>query len=474
MAISLTQKLLKAEKQRRNEGQGSGKIAKLLRVLSPKQVDFIQSTHRFKVAVAGRRGGKSFAIAAYCIIECLKSPNIPVLYLGLTRDSAKAAVWDILIGLLDGLEIPYEARPSALAIRFHNGSTITLFGGDTPNARNRLRGRKFKLIAADETGFFTGLDPLIYALLPTLADYQGTLIMASSPGETLTGLFYDAYQGVRKDEWRQWHWTLLDNPHFMKAASDPRWSSAGEEELDTICRLQFGGNRLHPAFQREYLGKYIHDDSNLVYPYNEKNLVSAAAPLHQPRYGIGVDLGSVSSNAIVICQFSEYSREVTIVEVWKEAGVSIDYLAGQISHFIDKYQPDIIVADTGGYGKGVVDEMRRRYQLPIRSADKPDKAFHQRIVANDLRSGYIKCIKGLQIVDEWAILVKDHETGDEVKGQENHASDAFLYIYRYLYTTYLKQQSVIETDELKMIRQLTESALRDKEQADEDRLDGYF
>jgi hypothetical protein len=471
---SLTKHLLSQEKARRNEGAAGGKLAKLFSVLSPKQISFIQDSHRWKVAVAGRRGGKSFAIAAYCIAECIKAPNTPVLYLGLTRDSAKAAVWDILLGMLEGLDIQHEARPSALAITFPNGSSIILFGGDTPNARNRLRGRKFKLIAADETGFFAGLDPLIKALLPTLADYRGTLIMASSPGETLNGFFYDAYEGEAKAEWKQWHWTLLDNPHFMRPSTDlARWTTAGEEELETICRVQFGGNREHPAFVREYLGQYRMDDSNLVYPYGPYNLISAVEPLPKVRYGLGIDLGSVSSNAIVVVQFSEFSRVATIVDLWKEAGVSVDALAAQVSGFMDKYKPDIIVADTGGYGKGIVDEIRRRYHLPIKAAEKTDKAFHQRIVANDLRSSYIKCLKDLPIVAEWGKILKD-EFGDEIKGQENHASDAFLYVYRYVYTTYLKHQEQPESDDQRMLRQLTESALKEKAEREDDERSGFY
>jgi hypothetical protein len=444
----------------------------LFGILSPKQISFITDPSRFKVAVAGRRGGKSFAIAAYCIAECIKAPKMPVLYLGLTRDSAKAAVWDILIGMLEGLGIQHEARPSVLTIKFPNDSTITLFGGDTPNARNRLRGRKFKLIAADETGFFTGLDPLILALLPTLADFPGTLVMASSPGETMNGLFYEAFMGADKGKWSQHEWTLLDNPHFMRPAIDPKFANAGEEELDTICGIKFGGNRNHPAFVREYLGKYVRDDSNAVYPYTDKNLLNVPSNYPKNRYGLGIDLGSVSANAIVVVKFSEYSREVNIVESWKLANLSIDELAAQIAIFDDKYKPDIMVADTGGYGKGVVEEMKRRYHFPIKAAEKTDKTYHQRIFANDLRSGYIKVLKHLTILQEWDKISRD-EFGDEIKGQENHASDAALYIYRAVYTSFLKHVEKIETDEEIMLRQLTETAIKEKEDADEFERDFY-
>ncbi len=462
---SFLKQAISKEKERRGQGVDT-KINALLRTLSPIQRDFIQDPHRFKVAVAGRRGGKSHLDAAYMIIEAIKVPNTPILYLGLTRDSAKEAIWGILEAMLQGLHISYDPKPSALRINFPNGSSITLFGGDTPNAKNRLRGRKFKLIVADETGFFDGLDGLVKALLPTLADLQGTLIMTSSPGVTLNGFFYDAYQGVNKAEWKQWHWNMRDNPFFQKPASDPKYATLADEEFATMIRLQYGGNWSHPSFVREYLGEYQRDASALVYPYSDYNLVDGPTTLPREEYAIGIDLGVNSESAIVVLKYSLYSREVQIVHSWSEANVMIDPLAARIQSLIDRYKPTMIVADTGGLGAAFVQEFRRRYHLPIRSADKMEKAAYQRIFANDLLSGYIKVIRDLQIVQEWSKIVKD-ENGDEVKGQKNHEADAALYVYRYIYQTYLKTFKPAESDEDIMIRQLQESGLQEREELDE-------
>jgi hypothetical protein len=396
-------------------------LDKLLALLSPIQRGFVLDKDRFKVACAGRRGGKSYADAVYLIYECLKQKNTPTLYLGLTRESAKEIIWDTLTEILGNLGIAHEARPSGPYIRFPNGSRITLFGADIPNARNRLRGRKFKLVVVDEMGFFADADPLIYALLPALADYRGSLVMTSSPGEILSGMFYDAYEGKKKHEWRQYHWTLFDNPYFQRPAVDPKYKNAGEQEVEEIARIKFGGDKKHPAFIREYYGKYIADNTNLVYPYDRaKNLIPAQYAVPRELFGIGIDLGSVSENAIVVVKFSAYVREVQIVRTWKKANLLIDELADVLKGFIAEYDPAVIVADTGGYGKGVVEELRRRYFLPIKAADKQDKAFYQRIFANDLISGYIKVLEQEDaILGEWDKILRD-ETGEEIRGQPNH------------------------------------------------------
>lgn len=437
----------------------------MFKMLSAKQRELIHEPHRFKIACAGRRSGKTMAVAAYLIYECLKNPSTPTLYIGLTRDSAREAVWGTLLALLEGCGIQHEPRPSALIIRFPNGSSITLFGGDTPNAKNRLRGRKFKLIAADETGFFTGLDPLIHALLPTLADLSGTLLMTSSPGEILSGFFYDAYEGTAKADWKQWHWTMYENPFFMGSANDPsRYKSRAEEEFKTIARLQFNGDERHPALIREYMGIYVRDDTSLVYPYTTRNVIKEETPMLREEYAIGMDLGVSSECAIVIMKHSEYSREVQIVETWRQKQILIDDFAAVVSDYMDMYKPTVMIADTGGLGAAFVQELRRRYHMPIRAAEKMDKAVYQKIFANDLVSGYIKVLDHLHILREWDKIVKD-ETGAEAKGQSNHEADAALYVYRYLYNAYLKTFKPIETDEQVMERQMVESALADRDAA---------
>ncbi len=436
--MSLNSRLLQKERQQRAEGNSGRKAALIRRMLSPKQLSFVDDPARWKIACTPRQAGKTFLDAAYLILTCLEAPNTPTLYLGLTRDSAKGAIWGTLLAMLDGSGIAYEARVSALTVTLTNGSTITLFGAETAGAKNRLRGRQYKLIVVDESGFYTEMDDVTDALFPTLSARTGKMIMTSSPGVTFSGLFFEAYQGSKRDQWSRHSWSLLDNPEFQGPSPEPGYATKGEYELDTICKSQYGGNRQHPAFLREYLGRYVRDPSNAVYPYSDHNVIDVIPEYRDAEYALGIDLGAVSSNAISCLKYSQYTREVTIVEQFKEAGLNIDVLAAEIQGFIDRYQPTVIVADVGGYGKGIVDEIRRRYHLPIKAAEKQDKAFYQRIMSNDLTSGYIKVLKDSDLLTEWDKIVKDKDTGDEIKGQENHLADATLYIYRQIYVSHLK------------------------------------
>lgn len=456
---SISQLLASKEVDRRNTKKSS-LTSKLKKLLSPIQLKMVEDPARFKIGRCGRRAGKTFADIVYMLIVALERPNTPVLYVGLTRDSAKAAVWSTVIEILDELDIVYEPLISGPIIRFANGSYIQLFGADTPNARNRLRGRKYKLIIVDEMGFFIEADGLIKSMLPMLADYKGTLLMTSSPGERLSGFFYEADQGKLQKSWSKYNWTLLDNPHFMADDPESPGSSMGRSELDTIARLQFGGNTNHPSYRREYLGEWIADNTSLVYPFNPRNVIEDLNKIHNPEYAIGIDLGSSSDNAIVAVRFSEYSRKVQVVKTFKRSHMLIDELYQELKGFIDEFKPIFVIADTGGYGAGIVQEFRRRYHLSIMAAEKTDKSFYQRIVSNDLISGFIEVLAGNSILEEWSKITKD-EDGDELKGTPNHASDAFLYVYRKIYNTYLKTLEEPKTEEQRMIDQI-EKKMQDK------------
>lgn len=468
---TLLQQLRRKEADRRAKNKG-GKVPLLLALMSPLQRQFITSPVRFKIARCGRRGGKTIADAAYLIKTCLEFPRSPTLYLGLTRDSAKEAIWGSLIEMLATLEIEHEARPSTLRITFPNGSFIQLFGADTPNAAARLRGRKFKLVIIDECAFYGTVDALMPVILPTLSDYSGSLVMTSSPGMLLSGFFYEADQGGMVDQWDHYHWTLLDNPLFQGPASDPKFASRGEEELDTVCRLLYGGNRKHPAFIREYLGQWVRDGSSLVYPFTDANIVPGNVKGQHDEYAIGLDLGVASDSAIAVWKYSQYSREAQIVDEWGQTGASVDELADILKDFMKLYNTSLIIADTGGLGAASVQELRKRYSLPIKAATKIDKAFFQRIFANDLLSGFIKVTKGLKILGEWSIITKD-ENGQEIRGPANHKADAALYSYRYLYNSFLQHAVPVTSDEQKMIERIEQAAIQERLEQEEDSLDDY-
>lgn len=451
---TLIQDAARQELERR-KASGVSKIRALLRTLAPKQRAFIEDKNRFKLARCSRQSGKTHLDAAYLIVECLNNPNTPTLYLGLTRDSAKAAIWGTLITMLEALKIHHEAIASSLLIKFPNGSFIQLFGADAANAAKRLRGRKYKLVVVDEMGFYLQADALVESLMPTLAILKGTLAMTSSPGYLLSGLFYEADQGVLKEQWSQYHWTLSDNPIMQGPASDPgKYANRAEEELDTICRMQFNGNRAHPGFRREYLGEWVRDATSLVYPYTGINVIPHELQYLDCNYAIGANF-STPYSGLVVLKFSPYSRKVQIIDAWKRENLLVDEVAEKLKTYVDRYNTPLIIVTNDGNGKVLESELSRRYQIGVQAADKTEKSWYQKIMQNDIMSGYVQVIEGLPILTEWDTITKD-SSGDEVRGPTTTLADAALYAYRRIYTTFLKNIEVKKTEEQVMIERLEE------------------
>lgn len=469
---SLSRQIAAKELKKRKAGT-TGPIERLRSVLSPLQIDFIDNPSNYKLARCGRRAGKSYMAAVLMIITCLLTSDMPVLYLALTRESAMNIIWKPLTTMLYLCGINYDPQISRGRIVFDNGSYIQVFGADAPDAVNRLRGQPWKLIIADEMGFIRSrsADELLDTLIPSIADFDGTVIMMSSPSLVPDGLFYDCDQGDKKEDWYRVSWDMRANPYFQRPAKDPKYANRAEEVFADVIKKKYGGNSDHPAFRREFLGEWVFDASNLIYPYTENNVIRSLPQELRGTYhhAIGIDFGSSSATSYAVLRYSEFSRQVELVQLFKRAGMLVDEMANELRVLVDKYNPNFIEADTGGLGKVPAEEMRRRYGLPVNAAEKTNKTFYQALVRNDLAANYIKVLSPTcdEILTEWKKIVRGDD-GEEVKGQENHAADAFLYAYRKIYNIHLRTFEPPLSYEDKIIDSLEKRAMQERMDLEED------
>jgi hypothetical protein len=82
---------------------------------------------------------------------------------------------------------------------------------------SRVRGHKFIHAYLDEVAFFSeSLFDVWRALRPTLTDYRGGAICATTPNGKGTSA-YDFYMDIlQKEEWKYFHWKTIDNPFISK------------------------------------------------------------------------------------------------------------------------------------------------------------------------------------------------------------------------------------------------------------------
>ncbi len=397
----------------------------LLAAAFPFQRNFIEDPSRFKAACCTRRSGKSYGIGLYLFKEAIENPGVSVLYLALTRDSAKRIMWkDVLKKINNTFKLGSTFNETELSVKLPNGSVIYLLGANATNEeQEKLLGQKFKLVCIDEAGYFyKDLRHLIYAVLkPTVIDYEGTICMIGTPGNILKGLFFDATNG-NEPGWSCHEWGASDNPHMAK-----KW----KKEINDMLKA----NPLiadTPLFQQHYLGKWFVDTDALVYKFQADRNAIPALPYQTYTYVLGLDFGYRDATAFIIAAYSRHDANLYIVDAYRAKKMLISDIDAKLTYFRAKYPIAAMYCDPAS--AQVAAELRQRHGHPLLSADKLDKQHFQALMNSDLIAGNIKVVhyeNTQPLIDEWQTLVLDPKTGKEHEKMDNHLSDACLYAWRH-------------------------------------------
>jgi hypothetical protein len=150
-------------------------------------------------------------------------------------------------------------------------------------------------------------------------------------------------------------------------------------------------------------------------------------------YILGIDLGHSDSDSLSLLAFTKHSPVTYLVEEIVTPNQLTDDLAKQIKSLHQGRRIRDIVADTGGLGKKIVEDLKDRYSLMIEPADKKEKIASYRLLNNALRTGNFKAKKTSQFAQDCMILERDDDksTPDKiiVKGHSD-AVDSCLYAFK--------------------------------------------
>lgn len=441
------------------------KAEKLLGRLFRQQRALITDRWRRKALLCPRRAGKSFALAVYLLWVCLTIPSANCVFIAITREKSKQILWLLLKRLDKELELGASFNESALTVTFSNGSRVRLAGCETSGDIDKFRGEAFHLVVLDESkSWHAGLldELLTEAIEPALGDFLGTLVMAGTPGAILAGPFYQATgQGataIFEDEegraraksrpfvdeelevWRdvtfEWSfhsWTTADNtaqPHI--------WLEA------LALKQRRGWTDEHPIWVREYLGRWMADDTKLVWRYAaerddwEPGRRTAANPFGLPenhawRYVISCDLGFHDPFGLQVGAYSDTHPNLFHAYEDEEVGLSVGGIAKKIRYVLDlvgEDAVDVIVGDLEGLGGAIVATLAEEYGIVVEKADKKDKRDNIEILNGDFVEERCKVLKGSKTSEEMTYLAWDPTGLKEKSGQKNNLSDAFLYMGR--------------------------------------------
>jgi hypothetical protein len=377
--------------------------------------------------------------AILLLAGALEPPHLPQVYVTLTRANSKEILWPDLLRLNHDHALGGEPNLTDLSLRWSSGSAIMLRGANNEREIAKIRGHKFKRAIVDEGQSFPDrvIRPLIHDILePTLLDVGGDLLMSGTPGPAPVGFFWDATDGALSSRWEQHRWTIRDNPYL------PALAHQSIDDILAEVRRDHGWTEDDPTYRREYLGEWARDENALVFSWSPACEWDGRLPDAAWQYVIGVDLGHEDADAIVVLAWARTERAVYLVHEDVAARQGIAELGDKLVELCGRYRPRALWVDTGGLGKKVAEELRRRWSLPVQAAEKARKLEHIALLNDALRTGRFLARPCSRFAEDAQLVQWDQDArsrGIQRVSDAFHSDvcDAALYAYRacraYLY-----------------------------------------
>lgn len=396
--------------------------------LFPAQRSFVYDASKRKAALCGRRAGKTECGGAWLVDGCVRRPGSINPYIALSQKSARRILWPTLKKIASRFKIPFEFSEQTMTATHANGSSIWVTGCPDVSQCEDFRGSPYGRVLIDEAGSFPEwIEYLIEDVLdPALMDLDGELAMVGSPGLTPLGYFFERSDGENK--WKTHHWTCLDNPHVPGAAYLERKKRDNAWADD------------HPTYVREYLGRWVRDESALVYPFDPLRNVGTMPEndnAHVVRC-LAVDPGWDDPTGFVVGAMQVGQPEVWIERAWRRPKLTVAGIAAQIEQARHDMRVDFVVVDQGGLGKTIAQSLQETHGIPCEPAEKSAKqtAIHE--FRGALLSGQIKIapLACQQLREEWTTCAWNEDRDDHDERCPDDLCDPSLYLFRKLRPIY--------------------------------------
>ena len=386
------------------------------------QERLLSTSYRKIIVNIARQQGKSTTAAAKAVHRAVCYPRSLILIVAPVKEQAaelrKRIDEHLRVGKIPIIVLTDNKRE----LEFENGSRIIIVAAKEDTVRSYTA----DMIIEDEAA--TVPDEVYEAMEPMLFVRNGQHILMGTP-KGKRGHFSDIWHGASAD-WDRYRVTAWENTRIPK---NKERLEALREEKKRLGRLWW--------FEQEYECSFVAAANGLCYPFNgtiNVGPIQLMAMAQSKRYGwqfvLGIDYGFVDSVAMVVLGWQPNDPVVYIIETFEQRGLTPSQAADVAKKFVARYPFARIVGDTGGLGKGYVEEARRRFHLPIEPAEKNNKRGYIELMAGELRAGLVKVLSGNDgLIDEWRSLPWDEEREMPAEGFKDHLADACLYAWRATY-----------------------------------------
>ena len=352
----------------------------------------LKDRHQFITIVAGRRFGKTKAMAFSAIHHAITHPRSIQFILAPSYNQANIMFWEIttLLSksiLVNLIERVYKTPFSKII--FKNGSEIHARSTTKPEY---LKGHKAHRVILDEAAYIP--DEVISQVVePVLADFNGSWIKIGTPfGKNH---FYDSYlkgQSEEFDDYNSYRFPSTVNPHISHDFINKKKKEYGENSI---------------VFRTEYLAEFV-EDQNAVFTWSDiqKN-ITAIEQLDKGEagrsYAIGCDLAKYQDyTVIVVLDVTEKPFKLVHFQRFNRRPYAETIL--RIKDLYKKFNFPRVLIDSSGVGDPVLEDLQdigaEGYVFTSKSKVQLIQRLQAAIENNEVRYPYIEnLIKELQFFE---------------------------------------------------------------------------
>lgn len=437
---------------------------RILKNLHPAQRRALEDPEPRKCFEKGRRGGGSFAVAAWLLEEYHRWPGATSLFVATTKEHAKAILWPVLEELDAKYGLGGDFNALDLTYTLPNGYKIILRAAKDRAQVEKLRGIAggLRRAAIDEAGSFLGHDQHFRYLISSVITPQfmdthhlggGQLILCGSPGLMPMGFFYEkcsgrTHEGKPVKQWSVHHWTALDNPYVDAAGYFHEELENGDYILDdtsvndvvaeivALNGVPLSDERWAPLlakltaeFRREYLADWVSDDASIIYAPTKRNLLPEGYELPPGpwRVVVAADVGWGDGNGFAVAAKSLRGKEIILLRAYYLPEMDDAEIAAEIAQLKKDWHTSEAYVDCGGEGDRLVANLEN-HGVIVQRAAKPRKKPRIEYVRALLHTGSLQIRPEHcgDVLAEWLALPWSKDKQSHREGFVDDVADAVL------------------------------------------------
>jgi len=388
--------------------------------LSKPQETICESEARFRVAVTGRRFGKTY-VAIRELSRAAAEPDKECLFLAPSYRMAKNLVWDQLKEKLKKLRWVDQTNEAELTIRLKSGSKIYLKGAESKDA---LRGMGYDFVALDE---FQDMEPSVWTevLRPTLSDRKGRALFTGTP-RGVGSFSYDMYTMAQStSDWASFKFTTAEGGNVTQDEIDQ-----AKRDLD------------EKTFEQEYHATFNTYSGMVYYNFSRDETIQKIEMPHKPEIQCGIDF---NLDPLSVCVAVVQNHNIYFVDEIVLKGSNTDEVcdelkrryptskivmypdpAGKSKHTSSGGRSDHSILRNAGFGVNV-----RHAHTPVR--DRVNAVNSKLKNAKGVRSMFIdpKCKQIIKSLER--MTYKEGSSVINKDGENDHMADAVGYLVDFLY-----------------------------------------